>query len=116
MIGLRILAAASLGHTAREPLAAAKEAIRTAATAMPGAGSTLSAGATIAVLARPPRGRRSLDVLCVGAGDVVTALAPLAASLGAELRIAYATPDDPAVVEALRGGAVLLAGALPGRT
>jgi len=69
--------------------------------------------ASTAVVARAGRRGRSLEVICVGAADVVGPLAPVAARFGAELVVRHVpTGDDPLVRKALREGAVVVAGSL----
>lgn len=68
-----------------------------------------------AVVARPARRGRCLELVCAGdAGfDVVAALAPVVGRFGAELVVrSVPDTDDPAVTAALRRGGVVVWGSL----
>jgi len=66
-----------------------------------------------AVLARPVSHGRTLEVTIVGVGDVIESLAAVAGRFRAELVVRQVpAADDPAVDDALRRGAVVVAGSL----
>ncbi|HET7026956.1 MAG TPA: hypothetical protein VFI28_04625 [Candidatus Limnocylindrales bacterium] len=66
-----------------------------------------------AVLARAVSHGRTLEVTVVGVGDVVESLAAVAGRFHAELVVRQVpAADDPAVDDALRRGAVVVAGTL----
>jgi hypothetical protein len=76
-------------------------------------GAADAASLPAVVLGGSSRRGRCLEVVCVGACDVVAPLAAVAGRFGAELVVRYAASvDDPMVQDAVRHGAVVLAGSL----
>lgn len=86
----------------------------TRALAAPAAASNTADDAASTVVARAVNGGRSLEVVCVGPLDVVSALAPVAGEFGVELVVRQVDGvDDPAIHEARDQGGLVVVGSLP---